>query len=163
MRPVLGSTATTAPLYFPSAATAAARTSGSSYVASSVLVESANVGTPGYRFTLRCARERVAPAPAGIAGTGSAHSAVNKIAILLFPYCFTVPTLTNKADADFASNPGLPHRLSRRGRTFTSSFYSASTNIARNSLDLFVLATGQEACLRPPGDHEHLNSQSERR
>src|SRR5215469_8760020 len=111
MRPVFGSTATTAPLYFPSAASAAARTRGSSYVASSVLEESANVGTPGYLLTYLRERERVEDAAAvpGIAGAGSAKSAAKKIAILVLPDLTVPPSIRSRNR--LRSTPGLPHRF----------------------------------------------------
>src|SRR5258707_2958504 len=77
MRPVLGSTATTDPLYRPSASTTARRTIGSSYVGSSALIESAYVRAyPPYRrgasrlreadFTLDFAAVIAAASAAGI-------------------------------------------------------------------------------------------------
>src|SRR5271156_2324926 len=59
MRPVLGSTATTEPLYLPRPSTTALRTMGSSKVGSSVLKESAYVGTPRKRNTRWCTRELI--------------------------------------------------------------------------------------------------------
>src|SRR5690348_13388332 len=43
-----------------------------------------------------------------MAGTGTAHSTVNKIAILLFLYCFTVPTLKTRSMPTSRPTPDNP-------------------------------------------------------
>src|SRR5712672_3387789 len=126
MRPVLGSTATTAPLYRPSAATAAARTIGSSYAASSLLVESAKVGTPRYRAAYLRARLTGVPA-AGAAGKGMAQMAAIKIARLAFPNCFTEPTFLR--DPLPVHPPCLPRAENRLGSVFYLTLSAGSTNI----------------------------------
>src|ERR1700674_1041236 len=93
MRPVFGSTATTAPLYRPRAETAAARTIGSSYEPSSALEESAKVGTPRYleREADLCVRVAGFPA-AGAAGKGTTHIVASSIARIDLANCLTVST-----------------------------------------------------------------------
>src|SRR5580693_5905202 len=109
MRPVLGSTATTDPLYRPSASTAAARTTGSSKVETSSLEESAKVGTPRYREAYLRVRA-VDVAPPGAAGTGIANSAVIRSARTDFAAFFTKPPF----------GPRLPP-INSQGRILTSS------------------------------------------
>src|SRR5436305_4519023 len=91
MRPVLGSTATTAPLYRPSPSTAAARTIGSSKVATSASEELAKVGTPRKRETwcmdARCMDARRA---AGEAGMGEAMHTARTAARKTRPVCVTL-------------------------------------------------------------------------
>jgi hypothetical protein len=54
--------------------------------------------------------ERAPRVPAaGAAGNGMAQSAASNIAVLVFPNCFTVPTLLTEPDRNRSINSGLPH------------------------------------------------------
>src|SRR5580693_3151855 len=120
MRPVLGSTATTDPLYRPSASTAAARTTGSSNVETSKLEESANVGTPRYAYLRLRAAAVAAP---GAAGSGTAKSAVIKPARTVFAAFFTEPPLVRDYPRILPRGEYLPHPVLAVNLHSATTFY----------------------------------------
>src|SRR5579863_506699 len=122
MRPVFGSTATTDPLYRPSASTAAARTTGSSKVEMSSLEESAKVGTPRYREAYLRVRA-VEVAPLGAAGTGTANSDIIKSARTDLAAFFTEPPFGPRHPPINPRGEYLPHPVLAVNLLSLTAFY----------------------------------------
>jgi len=74
-----------------------------------------------------------------MAGSGSAHSAANKIEMLVFPNCFTVPTFLTEVDRESLDQPLDCPTPNHAGAEFLP--HSALT-VNKHSQNLFVAATG---------------------
>src|SRR5882724_7157936 len=94
---------------------------------SSVLVESANVGTPRYRAADLRARPVDFPTR-GSAGKGTAQSTARKIARIAFANLFKI-LASSKLTANRSTRSGQPHAEFYRGESFTLRCPLRSTNI----------------------------------
>src|SRR5437899_302558 len=80
------------------------------------------------------------PAP-GMAGSGGTHSAANKIEILVFPNCFTVPTFLTEAHRESLGQPLECPTPNHAGAEFLP---QAAFSVNKHSQKLFVVATGRQ-------------------
>ncbi|OLC92309.1 MAG: hypothetical protein DMG35_19390 [Acidobacteria bacterium] len=93
-----------------------------------------------------------------MAGSGGTHSAANKIEILVFPNCFTVPTFLTEAHRESLGQPLECPTPNHAGAEFLP---QAAFSVNKHSQKLFVVATGRQPRALPLELSLHPANQSE--